>query len=161
MKVLFICTHNRCRSILCEAIANQVGGVPGESRIEARSAGSEPAGEVHPSTLTALQRSGYSVEGLVSQSWDVHEGFAPDSIITVCDSAASEACPVWFGQGVKVHWGLADPSKLEGSPQEIEKAFAFTIMTVEERIRALQRVAELGVKGEALQRAMESIGARG
>lgn len=161
MKVLFICTHNRCRSILCEAIANQLNGSDEEGQVVAKSAGSEPAGEVHPSTLIALQRAGYSVDGLVSESWDVHEGFAPDLIITVCDSAASEACPLWFGRGVKVHWGLADPSKLEGSQQDIEKAFAFTIMTVEERVRALQRVAQLGVTGDALIQAMESIGAKG
>lgn len=161
MKVLFICTHNRCRSILCEAIANQMAGFHSESKIEARSAGSAPAGEVHPDTLAALQRAGYSVSGLVSESWDAHESFAPDLIITVCDSAANESCPVWFGQGVKVHWGLADPSAIEGSKAEIEKAFAFTIATVEERVRALQRVAELGATGNSLKIAMESLGAKG
>jgi len=160
MKVLFICTHNRCRSILCEAIANQLARREGAPAIEARSAGSEPAGEVHPSTLAALQRAGYGVEGLVSESWDVHESFAPDLIVTVCDSAASEACPVWFGHGVKVHWGLSDPSKMQGSQEEIDKAFAFTIATIEERMYALQRVAELGAKGDALKLAMESIGAK-
>jgi len=160
MKVLFICTHNRCRSILCEAIANQLAGREQEPGIEARSAGSEPAGEVHPSTLVALQRAGYGVAGLVSESWDAHESFAPDLIVTVCDSAATETCPLWFGQGVKVHWGLADPSKIEGTQEEIDKAFAFTIATIEERVYALQRVAELGVKGDALKLAMESIGAK-
>lgn len=160
MNVLFICTHNRCRSILCEAIANQLAGSTAGPGIDARSAGSEPVGEVHPSTLAALQRAGYGVTGLVSERWDVHESFAPDLIVTVCDSAASEACPAWFGHGVKVHWGLADPSKMEGSQEEIDKAFAFTIATIEERVYALQRVAELGVKGDALKLAMESIGAK-
>jgi arsenate reductase len=160
MKVLFICTHNRCRSILCEAIANQMGSFHSESNIEARSAGSEPAGKIHPGTLAALQRAGYRVTGLSSQSWDAHESFAPDLIITVCDNAASETCPAWFGEGVKVHWGLVDPSAIDGSPPEMEKAFAFTIATVEERVRSLQRVAELGVKGDALKLAMASLGAK-
>jgi arsenate reductase len=100
------------------------------------------------------------VTGLSSQSWDAHESFAPDLIITVCDNAASETCPAWFGEGVKVHWGLVDPSAIDGSPPEMEKAFAFTIATVEERVRSLQRVAELGVKGDALKLAMASLGAK-
>lgn len=108
MKILFICTHNRCRSILAEALTRHIS----EGRIDARSAGSQPAGVVFPGTLKYLESQNISTEGLVSQSWDDHESFAPDVVITVCDSAAGETCPVWFGNAARVHWGLSDPSKL-------------------------------------------------
>ena len=108
LKILFICTHNRCRSILVEAIARHVSN----GALEVRSAGSHPEGVVFPGTLTYLERQGISTEGLVSQSWDDLEEFAPDIVITVCDNAAGETCPLWMGKAAKVHWGLPDPSKL-------------------------------------------------
>jgi arsenate reductase len=108
LKILFICTHNRCRSILAEAIARHVSN----GALEVRSAGSHPEGVVFPGTLTYLERQGISTEGLVSQSWDDLEEFAPDIVITVCDNAAGETCPLWMGKAAKVHWGLPDPSKL-------------------------------------------------
>ncbi|WP_300424966.1 arsenate reductase ArsC [uncultured Thalassolituus sp.] len=107
LKILFICTHNRCRSILAEAIARHVS----EGALEVRSAGSQPAGQVFPGTLRYLESQGMSVDGLQSQSWDELESFAPDIVITVCDSAAGEACPLWMGDTARVHWGLPDPSK--------------------------------------------------
>ncbi|MEK9713305.1 MAG: arsenate reductase ArsC [Thalassolituus sp.] len=107
LKLLFICTHNRCRSILAEAIARHVGaGV-----FDVRSAGSQPEGKVFPGTIKYLERQGISTDGLQSQSWDEHESFEPDVVITVCDSAAGEACPAWMGKAARVHWGLTDPSK--------------------------------------------------
>ena len=106
MKLLFICTHNRCRSILAEAITNHVS----DGRIVAVSAGSAPQGEVHPMSLKYLDEHGVSLEGLSSQSWDDYENFSPDAILTLCDSAAQESCPVWFDHSVQVHWGLSDPS---------------------------------------------------
>ena len=125
MKILYICTHNRCRSILSEAITNHFAS----DHIQAKSAGSQPAGEVHPLSLRYLNEAGISTEGLQSQSWDEFEDFKPDVVITVCDSAAGEACPVWFGQSIKMHWGLADPSKLEGTEEEIAAAFRFHAAT--------------------------------
>lgn len=147
MKILYICTHNRCRSILSEAITNHLSN----GQIEARSAGSQPAGEVHPLSLKYLAEAGISTKGLKSQSWDELEGelesFAPDLVVTVCDSAAGEACPIWFGQTLKVHWGLEDPSKLEGSDddtdEEIATAFRHTLAVIRERVEALLKVAEL------------------
>lgn len=130
MKVLFICTHNRCRSILGEAITNHFG----QGKIEARSAGSQPVGQVHPLSIKYLNERGISTEGLCSQSWDDHEAFAPDVVFTVCDSAAAEQCPVWFGNSVKVHWGLSDPSKLEGSDEMVKEAFFATIGKIEARL---------------------------
>lgn len=133
MKLLFICTHNRCRSILAEAVTNHLGG----GRLIARSAGSQPVGEVHPFSIKYLKETGISTKGLCSQSWDEHEDWQPDVVITVCDSAAGEQCPVWFGNSLRVHWGLADPSRLEGTEDEIAEAFRRTIGILSSRIQAL------------------------
>ena len=134
MKLLFVCTHNRCRSILAEAICRaESNGV-----FEVRSAGSQPAGVVYPGTLNFLREQGIAVDGLRSQSWDEFADFAPDVVITVCDSAAGEACPLWMGNSIKVHWGLPDPSKLA----ETEQSAAFTQVAavLRERIRALSAI---------------------
>ncbi|MDU0354110.1 arsenate reductase ArsC [Paraglaciecola aquimarina] len=133
MKILYICTHNRCRSILSEAITNHYAA----GKIEAKSAGSQPAGEVHPLSLKYLQEAGISTDGLTSQSWDDFEDFEADIVVTVCDSAAGESCPVWFGNSVKVHWGLADPSKLQGSDEELAQAFRDTIAEIKHRVEQL------------------------
>jgi arsenate reductase len=133
MKILFICTHNRCRSILSEAITNHLAN----GRIQAFSAGSQPVGQVHPLSLKYLELRGIATEGLQSQSWDDFESIAPEVVVTVCDSAASEACPVWFGDTLKVHWGLPDPSKLTGSDDDIQAAFFAVMDTIGARIEAL------------------------
>ena len=130
MKLLYICTHNRCHSILSEAITNQFG----EGRLEARSAGSQPSGEVHPLSLKYLDEQGIATEGLHSKSWDNLDGWVPDVVVTVCDSAAGESCPIWLGDTLKVHWGLADPSKLEGSDADKAEAFCNTIGAIRTRV---------------------------
>lgn len=134
MKLLFICTHNRCRSILSEAICNHIG----EGKLIAASAGSQPAGVVHPLSLKYLAEQGIETRDLKSQSWDELEDFAPDVVITVCDSAAGETCPVWFGKSLKVHWGLNDPSKLNGSEDEIRAAFFNVMGVIEKRLLQLR-----------------------
>ena len=156
MKVLFICTHNRCRSILSEAITNHVG----QGKIEAQSAGSQPVGEVHPLSIKYLQEVGISTEGLISQSWNEFEDFAPDVVITVCDSAAGESCPLWFGQSVKVHWGLADPSKLTGSEEEIAQAFRTTIDEITQRVNAMLSINVNTQDQRALREAFQALGAQ-
>lgn len=133
MKILYICTHNRCRSILSEAITNHLT----KGKLQAFSAGSQPAGQVHPLSLRYLEEKGISTEGLKSQSWDDFEVEQPDIVVTVCDSAAAEACPVWFGDTVKIHWGLADPSKLTGSEAKIRDAFYAVMNTIEQRVQKL------------------------
>lgn len=132
-KILYICTHNRCRSILSEAITNHLS----EGRFKAYSAGSQPVGEVHPLSLKYLAEQGISTTGLRSQSWDDFESEQPDIVVTVCDSAAAETCPVWFGNNVKVHWGLSDPSKLEGNEEEKREAFFAVMATIEQRVKKL------------------------
>lgn len=133
MKILYICTHNRCRSILSEAITNHLA----QGKIQAFSAGSHPVGEVHPLSLKYLQEKGILTEGLKSQSWNEFETDQPDIVVTVCDSAANEVCPVWFGNTIKVHWGLRDPSKLKGSDTEIHEAFFAVMQTIEQRVQKL------------------------
>lgn len=150
MKILYICTHNRCRSILSEAITNHRA----EGALTARSAGSHPTGEVHPLSLKYLAESGIPTTGLRSESWNDFEAFAPDLVITVCDTAAGESCPLWFGNAIKLHWGLADPSKLRGDDEEIARAFRSTIRTIEKRVDALIVVAKLS-KNERLERLRE------
>jgi arsenate reductase len=138
MKILYICTHNRCRSILSEAITNDLAS----DSIEARSAGSQPAGIVHPLSLTYLKQAGYLTQGLQSQSWDDFEDFHPDVVVTVCDSAAGETCPVYFTNSIKVHWGLSDPSKVEGDEAAVEKAFLACIDKIAVRVKKLKSIAD-------------------
>lgn len=133
MKVLYMCTHNRCRSILCEAITNHLA----DGIIEARSAGSHPAGVVHPLTLKYLSLAGIPTDNLHSKSWDEMEHFSPDLVVTVCDAAAGEACPIYFGDSLKVHWGLQDPSALEGSEEEKRQAFIDSIHIITSRTNRL------------------------
>ena len=152
-KFLFICTHNRCRSILSEAITNHLAN----GRIIAYSAGSQPVGEVHPLSIRYLKERGISTEGLKSQSWDDFESIDPDVVITVCDSAASETCPVWFGNCVKAHWGLPDPSKLQGSEEEIRDAFFAVMDTIEARIQKVLQLDLENLSEEALRVQLNAI----
>jgi arsenate reductase len=155
MKILYICTHNRCRSILSEAITNQIAG----DLIDAKSAGSHPAGVVHPLSLKYLEQTGYSIEGLQSQSWDDFESFQPDLVVTVCDSAAGEACPLYFGSSLKVHWGLSDPSKVEGDETQVEQAFLACIDETAQRVKKLQYLAKQNLDKGALKLALAEMGA--
>ncbi|WP_100643786.1 arsenate reductase ArsC [Alteromonas facilis] len=156
MKILYICTHNRCRSILSEAITNQKAN----GYITARSAGSQPAGEVHPLSLKFLKLAGYVTDGLKSQSWDEFEDFDPDVVVTVCDSAAAETCPVWFGKSVQVHWGLSDPSKVEGSEDAVATAFKACIAEIELRVTQLSEVAMQALPANEMRQALLSLGAQ-
>ena len=139
MKILYVCTHNRCRSILCEAITNSLGC----GRLHAKSAGSQPSGEVHPLTLGYLAEAKIPVNGLASKSWNNLNGFEPDVVMTVCDSAAGESCPLWLGDSIKVHWGLEDPSRIEGADDQIAAAFESTIAVITQRVNGLMGVAAL------------------
>ncbi|MBM6446790.1 MULTISPECIES: arsenate reductase ArsC [Pseudomonas] len=132
MKILFLCTANSCRSILCEAMFNHLA----PADMQAFSAGSQPKGEVHPLSLKTLKKAEVSTAGLYSKSSDVYENLAPDFVITVCDKAVGEACPVFFGPATKAHWGLADPSEYQGTQEEIEAAFEATLEQIRTRIEA-------------------------
>lgn len=136
MNVLFLCTGNSARSILCEATLNhQAAG-----RFRAFSAGSQPAGRVHPQALAELARRGIPARDARSKSWDEYTGPAGpafDLVITVCDSAAAESCPVLFGDFAKAHWGLPDPAAVAGDAETIRDAFSRTQDIIERRLAAM------------------------
>jgi arsenate reductase len=155
-RVLFICTGNSARSILSEATLNHLGN----GRFEAFSAGSQPTGRVNPYAIEELKAVGIPTEGLSSKSWDrfTKEG-APllDIVITVCDDAASETCPVLFGDFVKSHWGLPDPAAANSAAARIE-AFRKAHTLVTYRITALLKLPVEPMSRGELQHALDHIG---
>ncbi len=153
MRILYICTHNRCRSILSEAITNHYG----KGQLTGASAGSQPVGEVHPLSLHYLAETGVKTEGLRSKSWDEMQSFLPDVVVTVCDSAASEPCPLWFDDTLVLHWGLTDPSKLDGCEEDIRAAFLETIAIIKTRVSGLVALAEQNLPTEALRLALREL----
>ena len=134
MNLLFVCTHNACRSILAESITRKLAA----NRIQVASAGSEPAGRVHPLTLEYLESSGLPAAGLRSKGFDDLGEFKPDVVITVCDSAANESCPAWIShRAITIHWGMPDPSHMNGTDAERQAAFQSVAETLESRINGL------------------------
>ena len=131
MKVLFLCTGNSCRSILAEAAFNHLA--PGGWR--AMSAGSHPAGQVHPRSLALLVREGISTAGCRSKSWDDLPA-VPDIVITVCAAAAGETCPAYLGSALRTHWGVEDPAHATGTEEEIDAAFLKAYRILRARIEA-------------------------
>lgn len=154
MKVLFMCTHNSCRSILSEALFNHLA--PGG--MEAVSSGSFPSGKVNERALKTLETAGISTVGLSSKASDAFENSPPDIVITVCDRAAGEACPIFFGPSLKAHWGLADPSAVTGSEAEIEEAFQTTLTKTDERVRALIALPVQQMSPDELRAQLDRIG---
>jgi arsenate reductase len=133
MNVLFICTGNSARSILAESLLNQLGG----GKFRAYSAGSHPAGFVHPKALALLERNRMRTTDLRSKNWDEFAASgAPtmDFVLTVCDKAAGEVCPVWPGQPMSAHWGVADPAAVVGTEAQIDKAFSDAFIVLQRRI---------------------------
>ena len=131
MNVLFLCTGNSCRSILGEATFNHLA----PAGWAAMSAGSKPAGYVHPRSLALLAREGISTEGYHSKSWDDLPA-TPDIVITVCSSAAGETCPAYLGPVLRTHWGVEDPAHATGSDEEIDAAFMTAYRILRARIEA-------------------------
>lgn len=157
-RVLFICTGNSARSILSEATLRQLG----RGRFEAFSAGSQPTGRVNPHALKQLASAGMDGHGLSSKSWDEfvgNAGPALDLVITVCDSAAREPCPVLFGDFVRAHWGLADPAATTGDPQAIADAFQRAHCVIMRRVVALVDLPVETMTAQALKSAIDAIGA--
>src|SRR6266403_199820 len=159
LNVLFLCTGNSARSILAEAVINNLSVNRGKFR--GYSAGSHPKGAIHPFTLELLQRSHISTEWLRSKSWD--EFAKPDSppldfVFTVCDQAAGETCPCWPGQPVTAHWGMPDPAAVEGSDEQKRRAFADTFMVLRRRIELFAGLPFAKLDRLALQRSVTEIG---
>src|SRR5271156_3212375 len=155
--VLFLCTHNSARSILAEALINALGG----GRFRGYSAGSFPSGKVNPFALETLRAFGHSADGFRSKSWDAFAApGAPtmDFVITVCDQAAGEVCPIWPGQPITAHWGLPDPAAVEGSPAAIALAFADTYRMLANRIGLFTSLPVESLARLAIKRRMDDIG---
>ncbi|WP_296180433.1 arsenate reductase ArsC [Pseudomonas sp. UBA1879] len=153
MRVLFMCTANSCRSILSEAMFNHLA----PAGFEAVSSGSFPRGQVLPRSLTTLQQAGISIEGLSSKGNDAFEQCPPDIVITVCDKAAGESCPVYFGPALKAHWGLEDPSDVVGEEEAVNTAFVATLARIERRCRAFFELPFSSLDPEALKRELHRI----
>jgi arsenate reductase (thioredoxin) len=131
MNVLFLCTGNSCRSILGEAAFNHLA----PAGWHAMSAGSKPAGHVHPRSLALLAREGIATDGYHSKSWD-NLPATPDIVITVCASAAGETCPAYLGPVLRAHWGVEDPAHATGSDEQIDAAFMQAYRILRARIEA-------------------------
>ena len=129
-RVLVLCTGNSCRSVMAEALFNHLG----QGKAEAVSAGSNPAGYVHPLSLKTLERHGIKFGQPYSKSWDEFAGQPFDLVVTVCDAAAAESCPVFLGSVKKLHWSTPDPAKAIGTGAEISAAFDEAFNMLKDRI---------------------------
>ena len=152
LNILFLCTHNSARSILAEALLNDIGG----TKFKAFSAGSSPreSQQPNPFALQALQSAGISIEGLSSKSWGVFatpDAPKMDLVITVCDNAAGEACPFWPGQPATAHWGYPDPSETQGTDAQRLAAFRQTMLMIQKRLQLLVSLPLAGVSTLILQ----------
>ena len=156
--VLFLCTGNSARSILAEAIMNHVatGG-----RFRAYSAGSLPKAHPHPMALDLLRENQISTAGLRSKSWDeFDEPGAPklDFVLTVCDQASAEPCPIWPGQPITAHWGVPDPAAAEGTDDEKRRAFLDAFVALRRRIESLASLPIESLDAHSLHERMREIG---
>ncbi len=155
--VLFLCTGNSARSIMAEAIMNRKGG----ANFTAYSAGSHPTGTVRPEVIRLLEKAGMNSADMRSKSWD--EFSKPDSphlhfVFTVCDNAAKEVCPLWPGQPMTAHWGIPDPAAVQGTPEEIERAYSQAMQGLDRRIGLFLCLPLATLDTFALQKQIDEIG---
>jgi arsenate reductase len=155
--ILFLCTGNSARSIMAEVMVNHLGG----GHFTAFSAGSHPKGTVHPLAIETLQSMGLPVDGLRSKSWE--EFARPDApsldfIVTVCDNAAGEACPLWPGKPMIAHWGVADPAAFQGSEDAQRQKFRDVALVLRRRIEQFLRLPLATLDRMTMQAALKDIG---
>lgn len=155
--VLFLCTGNSARSIMAEAILNAQSA----GRFRGHSAGSHAVGSVHPMAIDLLQRNHYRTDSLRSKNWD--EFATPDApvmdfVFTVCDKAAAEVCPVWPGQPISAHWGVADPAAATGTEEQRQRAFNDAFSVLSRRISLLMCLPIEKLSRLALQKEVADIG---
>lgn len=156
--VLFLCTGNSARSVMAEALLNHVAG----GRFRAYSAGSHPAGRVNPFALELLHGEGIATQGLRSKGWEefARPGApAMDFILTVCDNAAGETCPIWPGKPVTAHWGVADPAAVEGADGAKRAAFREAAEILRRRIARLASLPLGTLDAASIQARLREIGA--
>jgi arsenate reductase (thioredoxin) len=157
--VLFVCTHNSARSIMAEGILNSLG----RGRFKAWSAGSQAGGTVNPHALKTLALMHIPAEGYRSKDWmEFAQPGAPelDFVFTVCDNAAGEVCPVWPGQPMTAHWGVADPAAFEGTEEQKAKVFWDTAVVLKRRIELMLALPMHSLDRMAIQREVKDIGTR-
>jgi len=155
--VLFLCTGNSARSIFGEALLRHWG----RGRFRAYSAGSHPKGAVHPMAINVLERNHLPVDGLRSKSWDEFAAAAAprlDFVFTVCDNAANEVCPVWPGQPMTAHWGVPDPAAVQGTKEQIEKAFRDAFFMLDRRISLFLCLPLTSLDRLAVKKEIDKIG---
>lgn len=158
--VLFLCTGNSARSIMAEAMLNQLGA----GKYRAFSAGSQPAGQVHPQALETLKRNAFGTEGLRSKSWDefaTPEAPQMDFVLTVCDNAQAETCPLWPGQPMSAHWGVPDPASVTSSAEAQQQAFAEAFRLLHRRISLFVNLPVAKLSQLSLQTELHQIGTQG
>jgi arsenate reductase len=158
--ILFLCTGNSARSIIGECLINRLG----RGRFHGFSAGSHPKGEVHPLAMEVLRRNNFVTDGLRSKDWE--EFAAPgapqmDFVFTVCDNAAAEVCPVWPGQPMTAHWGIADPAAVEGDEVTRMMAFRQALRELEHRIDIFVNLPLASLDRLKLQDRLDAIGRSG
>lgn len=154
IRVLFLCTGNSCRSIMAEALLAHYG----EENFISSSAGSFPTGKVHPLSLETLKARGIATQGYRSKSWNEFTNQKIDIVITVCNAAAGEACPLFPGKPLKAHWGVDDPAKFDGTPAETKAEFIRVCDILERRIRALTRLPLEQMAADERQQKLREIG---
>ena len=155
--ILFLCTGNSARSIMAEALVTTMS----QGRFKGFSAGSKPGGKVNPFAIEQVKKTGYPVDNLRSKSWD--EFAAPqashmDFIITVCDNAAGEACPIWPGHPATAHWGFEDPAAVEGSDEERRAAFDKVFKQIMARMHAFVSLPMHALDEQAIRQEIRKIG---
>lgn len=155
MKILFMCTANSCRSVLSEGLFNHLA----PSGMTAVSSGSFPSGRVNPRAISTLQALGVDTAPLYSKGSDSFEHNPPDIVITVCDKAGGEPCPVYFGPAVKSHWGLEDPSEVAGDDEQVQAAFDETVAHIRRRFEAFFALDFASMSSADLKQALDRIGA--
>jgi arsenate reductase len=154
MKVLFMCTANSCRSVLSEGLFNHTS----PSGMTAVSSGSFPSGRLNPRAVSTLQGLGVDTSALYSKGSESFQDNPPDIVITVCDKAAGESCPVYFGPAIKSHWGLADPSDVEGNDDEVQAAFDATVQHIQRRFAAFFALDLDALSAPEIKQALDRIG---
>jgi protein-tyrosine-phosphatase len=146
--VLFLCTGNSARSILAEAILNREG----RGQFRAYSAGSQPKGQLHPLALETLEEMGFLTEGYRSKDWQLN------FVFTVCDNAAGEVCPIWPGQPMTAHWGIADPAAVGGDEEHQRRAFRSAFYSLQRRIGLFLALPLESIDELSLQAQLRAIG---
>lgn len=154
LNIFVICTGNSCRSVMGEALFNHLG----QGRIQAFSAGSHPIGRINQGALATLKRHDLPTEGYQSQSWDDFEHQPMDIVITVCDNAAGETCPVYLSKAVRAHWGVSDPGHVEGSEEEKIAAFEETFRILTLRVNKMLALPLETMPPDALSAELNAIG---